>query len=71
MQGLQVFAGADDAWGGFAARYVERVRDEFGKLGIWVWGIEGGHGEGRKVFLECHDRHRAKLMDRQLRTSSC
>jgi hypothetical protein len=71
MQGLQVFAGADDAWGGFTARYVERVRDEFGKIGIWVWGIEGGHGEGRKVFLECRVRHGAKLMDRQLRTSSC
>lgn len=56
MQGLQVFAGADDAWGGFAARYVERVRDEFGKVGIWVWGIEVGDGEGRKVFLESRDR---------------
>ncbi|KAK4157088.1 hypothetical protein C8A00DRAFT_29944 [Chaetomidium leptoderma] len=31
MQGFQVFAGLDDAWGGFAARYVERMRDEYGK----------------------------------------
>jgi len=52
MQGVEVFAGADDAWGGFAARYVERIRDEFGKVGIWVWGIEGGQGEGRKVSPE-------------------
>ncbi|MCJ1394465.1 mtDNA inheritance, partitioning of the mitochondrial organelle [Xylographa bjoerkii] len=48
MQGVQVFTGSDDAWGGFASRYVERLRDEYGKVGIWVWGIEGGVGEGRK-----------------------
>ncbi|MCJ1413182.1 mtDNA inheritance, partitioning of the mitochondrial organelle [Ptychographa xylographoides] len=40
MQGVQLFTGADDAWGGFAGRYVERIRDEYGKVGIWVWGIE-------------------------------
>ncbi|MCJ1308478.1 Protein misato 1 [Agyrium rufum] len=44
MQGLQIFSGIDDAWGGFAARYVERIRDEYGKVGIWVWGIEGAPG---------------------------
>ncbi|MCJ1379570.1 mtDNA inheritance, partitioning of the mitochondrial organelle [Xylographa soralifera] len=48
MQGVQVFTGCDDAWGGFASRYVERLRDEYGKVGIWVWGIDGGEGEGRK-----------------------
>lgn len=42
MQGVQVLAGFDDAWGGFAARYVERLRDEYGKVGVWVWGLEGG-----------------------------
>ncbi|KAL9117326.1 MAG: hypothetical protein Q9187_006140, partial [Circinaria calcarea] len=46
MQGVQVFTGADDAWAGFASRYVERVRDEFGKVGIWVWGVEEGGGSG-------------------------
>ncbi|RYP81949.1 hypothetical protein DL769_001793 [Monosporascus sp. CRB-8-3] len=40
MQGLQVMAGLDDAWGGFAARYVERLRDEYGKIPIWVWGVQ-------------------------------
>ncbi|KAK5664155.1 hypothetical protein OQA88_370 [Cercophora sp. LCS_1] len=45
MQGLQVFAGFDDAWGGFAGRYLERIRDEYGKVGVWVWGVEGGHGQ--------------------------
>ena len=46
MQGVQVFTGADDAWGGFCARYMERVRDEFGKCGIWVWGLEEGGSAG-------------------------
>jgi hypothetical protein len=49
MQGVQLFTGVDDAWGGFAARYVERIRDEFGKGSIWVWGIEGGMGEATRV----------------------
>ncbi|KAJ9638395.1 mtDNA inheritance, partitioning of the mitochondrial organelle [Coniosporium tulheliwenetii] len=31
LQGFQVFAGADDAWGGFAARWVERMGDEYGR----------------------------------------
>ena len=42
MQGMQVFTGTHDAWGGFASRYVERVRDEYGKVPVWVWGIEDG-----------------------------
>ena len=42
MQGVQVFTGTDDAWGGFAARYVERIRDEYGKVGVWVFGSEEG-----------------------------
>jgi len=40
LQGIQVVCGADDAWGGFAGRYVERVRDEFGKKSVWVFGCE-------------------------------
>lgn len=42
LRGLQVFAGSDDAWGGFAAKYIDRLRDEFGKKSIWTWAIEGG-----------------------------
>jgi hypothetical protein len=38
MQGIQVFTSLDDAWGGFASDYVERLRDEYGKTDIWVWG---------------------------------
>ncbi|EXJ57928.1 hypothetical protein A1O7_05351 [Cladophialophora yegresii CBS 114405] len=40
MQGFQLFSGVDDAWGGFAARYLDNLRDEYGKTSIWVWAIE-------------------------------
>ncbi|KAI5290092.1 mtDNA inheritance, partitioning of the mitochondrial organelle [Ascosphaera aggregata] len=40
LNGIQVFAGIDDAWGGFTARYIDSLRDEFGKTGIWVWGTQ-------------------------------
>ena len=42
MSAIQVFTGVDDAWGGFAARYVDRLRDEYGKKDIWVWALEDG-----------------------------
>lgn len=48
MQGIQVMATLDDAWGGFASRYVERLRDEYGKTTVWVWGLhEGFEGVNR------------------------
>ncbi|KAI1801619.1 tubulin nucleotide-binding domain-like protein [Daldinia bambusicola] len=40
MQGLQVMTGLDDAWAGFAAKYLERLRDEYGKTPIWVFGAQ-------------------------------
>ncbi|KAJ9609771.1 mtDNA inheritance, partitioning of the mitochondrial organelle [Cladophialophora chaetospira] len=40
MQGFQLFSGADDAWGGFASKYLDHLRDEYGKNSVWVWGIE-------------------------------
>ena len=40
IQGIYVFTGGDDAWSAFAARYIEQLRDEFGKLEIWAWGFE-------------------------------
>ena len=49
MQGIQVFAGVDDAWGGFAAKYVESLRDEYGKSSIWIWGLEEEENKGQKV----------------------
>ncbi|CRG89337.1 Protein dml1 [Talaromyces islandicus] len=42
IRAFQLFTGSDDAWGGFAARYIDRLRDEYGKTGIWVWAIEDG-----------------------------
>ena len=51
MQAVQVFGGIDDAWGGFASRFVERVRDEYGKVGVWVWGGQSSMaGVGRVSF---------------------
>lgn len=44
VQGVQIFCGSDDAWAGFGAGYLERVRDEFGKLPVVVVGVEGGGG---------------------------
>lgn len=43
VQGLQIFTGVDDAWGGWASGWLERLRDEYGKMSIWTWGI-GDHG---------------------------
>lgn len=40
MQGIQVFTSLEDAWGGFSARYLEAVRDEYPKSCIWLWGVE-------------------------------
>lgn len=42
LQGLQILTGIDDAWGGFASQYLDRLRDEMSKHCIWMWGIEGG-----------------------------
>lgn len=40
MQGIQLMASIDDAWGGFATRYLERIRDEYGKTPVWIWGLQ-------------------------------
>ena len=49
MQGIQIFAGSDDAWGGFASRYIESLRDEYGKASIWCWGLEEEVGQGQRM----------------------
>ena len=48
MQGIQLLTGADDAWAGFASKYMERLRDEFGKMSIWVWGFGEEQGKGQR-----------------------
>ncbi|TPX12115.1 uncharacterized protein E0L32_007230 [Thyridium curvatum] len=40
MQGIQIMTTIDDAWGGFMTRYLERIRDEYGKTTVWVWGLQ-------------------------------
>lgn len=42
LQGVQIITSADDAWGGFAARYLDQLRDEFGKASTWVWALQSG-----------------------------
>jgi hypothetical protein len=42
MQGLQIISEVDDAWGGFAGSYVEKIGDEYGKVPVWVWALEDG-----------------------------
>jgi hypothetical protein len=49
MQGIQIVSSFDDAWGGFASQYVERLRDEYGKSAVWVWGLQDTHQGGTKV----------------------
>ncbi|EPS43230.1 hypothetical protein H072_2762 [Dactylellina haptotyla CBS 200.50] len=40
MQGLQVLTTVDDAWGGFATRYINSLRDEYPKATLWTWALE-------------------------------
>ena len=51
MQGMQLVTGTDDAWGGFAARYLDALRDEYGKTSLWVWGIENTARTARRTHL--------------------
>ncbi|KAI9849176.1 MAG: mtDNA inheritance, partitioning of the mitochondrial organelle [Sclerophora amabilis] len=51
LQGIQMMTGVDDAWGGFSARYLDRIRDEFGKTSTWVWGLEDGKRLDREKRL--------------------
>lgn len=53
LQGIQIMAGIDDAWGGFAARYMDRLRDEYGKTTVWFWGLEDGIKAIPKVKTIC------------------
>lgn len=52
IQGLQIFTGVDDAWGGWASGWLERLRDEYGKMSIWTWGL-GDHGANNAVPRVC------------------
>ncbi|QDS77731.1 hypothetical protein FKW77_004446 [Venturia effusa] len=52
MQGFQIITGADDAWAGFASKYLEGLRDEFGRKSVWVWGLEEARQAGREKRLQ-------------------
>lgn len=47
LQGIQVLAGIDDAWGGFASKYLERISDELGKGCKWVFGLQDAQRSSR------------------------
>ncbi|KAE8160695.1 tubulin domain-containing protein [Aspergillus tamarii] len=61
LRAIQLFTSSDDAWGGFSARYVDRLRDEFGKKSIWVWAIEGGLKVSRQTQLK-RDMNKARTI---------
>ncbi|KAL9607783.1 MAG: hypothetical protein Q9167_007328 [Letrouitia subvulpina] len=70
MQGFQIFTSADDAWGGFSSKYVENLRDEFGKASIWTWGLEEETGQVEKAKKLLRTVNIAKtLQDILLQTS--
>ncbi|KAI9043010.1 misato family protein [Aspergillus affinis] len=61
LRALQIFTGSDDAWGGFAAKYVDRLRDEYGKKAIWVWAIESGAKVHRQTQIK-RDMNKARTI---------
>lgn len=50
MQAIQIITSTDDAWGGFTAKYLEKIRDDLGKTSAWVFGLEEG-GRKSRVWL--------------------
>lgn len=51
LQGVQVLSSVDDAWGGFSAKYLERISDELGKGCRWIWALEDGKRAARERRL--------------------
>ncbi|KAI4254702.1 MAG: hypothetical protein LQ352_002938 [Teloschistes flavicans] len=49
LQGVQIFASDDDAWGGFSSSYVESLRDEYGKTSLWFWGLQEDVSQGQRA----------------------
>lgn len=49
MQAIQIFGSADDAWGGFSSKYIESLRDEYGKIPLWFWGLEEQASQGQRA----------------------
>lgn len=51
LQGLQILSSIDDAWGGFASRYLERIEDEMGKGCRWLWALEDSQRTSRPLRM--------------------
>lgn len=51
LKAIQVFSGIEDAWGGFASSYIERLKDEYGSKSIWVWGLESERKPERVISV--------------------
>jgi hypothetical protein len=70
MQGIQLFTSFDDAWGGFSSDYVERLRDEYGKTDIWVWGQQDSFAGiprvGLTFIVELHGSLLTTKQDKRL-----
>lgn len=49
MQGFQILTSCDDGWSGFSHKYLDRLRDDFGKIPLWTWALEGGGPSQKKV----------------------
>ena len=55
LRAIQLFTTSDDAWGGFTARYIDRLRDEYGKKSVWVWAMEDGTRVQRVSYIRSWD----------------
>ncbi|KAI7366752.1 tubulin nucleotide-binding domain-like protein [Hortaea werneckii] len=51
LQALQILTSLDDAWGGFTAKYLERIADDLGKGCRWVFGSQDGQRKSREKQL--------------------
>ncbi|GAB1737899.1 hypothetical protein NU219Hw_g2371t1 [Hortaea werneckii] len=51
LQALQILTSLDDAWGGFTAKYLERIVDDLGKGCRWVFGSQDGQRTSREKQL--------------------
>ncbi|KAL4809194.1 tubulin domain-containing protein [Aspergillus unguis] len=61
LRALQLFTSSDDAWGGFTARYVDRLVDEYGKKAVLVWAIEDGRRTQQTSKLK-HEMNKARTI---------
>ncbi|KAG0265578.1 mtDNA inheritance, partitioning of the mitochondrial organelle [Actinomortierella ambigua] len=66
LQGFQVLTDVLDGWGGFAAAYLEQLREDFPKTSILTYGLsEQGMAPGASM------RHRQKRMLNESLAMSC